>query len=194
MIRRPPRSTQSRSSAASDVYKRQKWRSVSMPPISLSAGKHALSFHVRGFQPRSDHQGDTRSSIQGVLIDAVSVQTKPFDEATTVGKKQAWPTEKKTIWKTDGVLPLDGVAGPWVATRTLACYPSLANFYGAVRSTKEMGGLQNLHVVDGGGADGVLDAIFLDGQPVFSEESRWYPYQVRTRAQAGPLDMESTLR
>jgi len=34
----------------------------------------------------------------------------------------------------------------------------------------------------------------LDGQPVFCDESRWYPYQVRTRAQAGPLDIWSTTR
>ncbi|HEV2692553.1 MAG TPA: hypothetical protein VG347_06615 [Verrucomicrobiae bacterium] len=171
-----------------------KWRIATTPPLALAAGKHTLSFQVRRFQPRADHQGDTRSSVQGILIDAVSVQAEPFDERVAAGRQHPWPAEAKTQWKSGGILPLDGIAGPWVATRTLACYPSLANFYGAVRSTKEMGGLQNLHFVDEGGADGVLDAITLDGHPVFCDESRWYPYQVQTRAQAGEVDMESTLR
>src|SRR5680860_331069 len=42
MIRRPPRSTQSRSSAASDVYKRQGWRG-DLSPASSSRGNHAES-------------------------------------------------------------------------------------------------------------------------------------------------------
>src|SRR5450756_2203613 len=39
MIRRPPRSTQSRSSAASDVYKRQTFWSVARYSIQLSYGR-----------------------------------------------------------------------------------------------------------------------------------------------------------
>src|SRR5450756_2951986 len=38
MIRRPPRSTQSRSSAASDVYKRQRFASTTFSPTPLSPG------------------------------------------------------------------------------------------------------------------------------------------------------------
>ena len=38
MIRRPPRSTQSRSSAASDVYKRQVRASVEIMTLAIEAG------------------------------------------------------------------------------------------------------------------------------------------------------------
>jgi Protein of unknown function (DUF642) len=171
-----------------------KWRLVELPQIQLSSGEHTLGFRVLQFQPRSDRQGDTRSSIQGVLIDAVSAQSAPFDIATTEQIKRPWPIEKKITYKADAPLPLDGLAGPWVGTRTLACYPSLANFYGAFRSTKELGGLQYLHFTGVGQPDGVLDAISLDGQPVFCDESRWYPYQVCTRTQTGFLDIQSTVR
>ena len=171
-----------------------KWRLVELPQIQMDSGQHTLGFRVLKFQPRSDRQGDTRSSIQGVLIDAVSVQSAPFDVATNEEIKRAWPIEKKIAYKADAPLPLDGLAGSWVGTRTLACYPSLANFYGAFRSTKEMGGLQYLHFTGVGQSDGVLDAISLDGQPVFCDESRWYPYQVCTRTQMGSLDIQSTVR
>ena len=171
-----------------------KWRLVALPQIQLVPGKHTLAFRVLKFQPRSDRQGDTRSSIQGVLIDAVSVQCNPFNQSINGEKQRGWPVEEKVAYQTSGLLPLDGVAGPWVSTRTLACYPSLANFYGALRSTKELGGLQFLHFTGVGGAEAVLDSISLDGQSVFCDESRWYPYQLRTRAQVGPLDIESTTR
>src|SRR5450756_1106652 len=56
MIRRPPRSTQSRSSAASDVYKRQVWSLRYWPmacswvrPKAISAGRvQLIAFNVRG--------------------------------------------------------------------------------------------------------------------------------------------------
>ena len=118
-----------------------KWQLVTVPEIQLTSGEHTLDFRVLKFQPRSDRQGDNRSSIQGVLIDAVSVQSEPFDKPAADAKKRAWTVEKKVNYGTTGLLPLDGVAGPWVSTRTLACYPSLANFYGALRTTKELGGI-----------------------------------------------------
>ena len=169
-----------------------KWRAVAMPEIQITSGKHSLSFHVLKFQPRSDRQGDTRENIQGVLLDAISVQCRPFENSTE--ETRGWPAEDKTNFKQDALLPLDGVAGPWVSTRTLACYPSLANFFGAVRSTKELGGLQYLHFGDLGGAETVLNAISVDGQPLFCDDSRWYPYQLCTRTRAGPLDIESITR
>ena len=171
-----------------------KWRPVNLPEMQMTAGKHVLGFRVVKFKPRSDRQGDTRSSIQGVLVDAVSVQCEPFDQPAAENLQRAWPVEEKTGYPANGILPLDGVAGPWVNTRTLACYPSLANFYGALRSTKELGGLQYLHFTGVGQAGAILDAISLDGQPVFCSDSRWYPYQLCTRAQVGSLDIESTTR
>jgi hypothetical protein len=171
-----------------------KWRAVSLPEIPLAAGKHVLGFRVVKFQPRSDRQGDTRSSIQGVLVDAVSAQAEPFDQAAVDKLPRARSVEEKIHYPANGILPLDGLAGPWVSTRTLACYPSLANFYGAVRSTKELGGLQYLHFTGVGQAGAILDAISVDGRPVFCDDSRWYPYQLRTRAQVEALGIESITR
>src|SRR5680860_703360 len=52
MIRRPPRSTQSRSSAASDVYKRQ-YKSNGFDAVSPnSPGVAFLRFAKKRFQPR----------------------------------------------------------------------------------------------------------------------------------------------
>jgi hypothetical protein len=170
-----------------------RWQLITLPPIDLAFGGHILGFRVLEFQPRNDHQGDTRSSIQGVLLDAVSVQCAPFDQPDR-HEKRAWPLEKPVTDAVHGPLSLDEVAGPWVNTRTLACYPSVANFYGALRSTKELSGIQYLHFVDVGEVGGVINAVSVNGQPVFCDESRWYPYQVCTRAQVGPLDIWSTTR
>src|SRR5680860_1659580 len=51
MIRRPPRSTQSRSSAASDVYKRQ---AVAGSPLSVVLGEHAGSRGERTDQSNTE--------------------------------------------------------------------------------------------------------------------------------------------
>jgi len=169
------------------------WRSVSLPSFQASAGPHTLAFQVLKFQPRSDRQGDTREIVQGILLDAVTVQSLPFTPPGSA-EKRAWPVEPAVGYPPTGILPLDAIAGPWVATRTLACYPSLANFYGALRSTKELGGLQYVHFVDVGGVDAVLNSVSVDGQPVFCDDSRWYPYQLCTRAQTGPLNLASTIR
>src|SRR5450756_2359071 len=52
MIRRPPRSTQSRSSAASDVYKRQMLRRVKKPAIVLFESVHTA---MGAWQGRGDN-------------------------------------------------------------------------------------------------------------------------------------------
>jgi hypothetical protein len=57
-----------------------------------------------------------------------------------------------------------------------------------------LGGIQYLHFIGVGASEAVVNAISLDGQPVFCDESRWYPYQLRTRTQAGTLDIQSTIR
>src|SRR5665809_31778 len=53
MIRRPPRSTQSRSSAASDVYKRQVdgCHAVYIP----GGGSDLLPLHLEDYDPNADH-------------------------------------------------------------------------------------------------------------------------------------------
>src|SRR5450756_87044 len=59
MIRRPPRSTQSRSSAASDVYKRQEQDSE-RPPVSPGAPQHGGEQHVE-----DEHEEDERHDEAG---------------------------------------------------------------------------------------------------------------------------------
>src|SRR5450756_2364357 len=49
MIRRPPRSTQSRSSAASDVYKRQELAERGVHVVFTGHGDHPLDLAVRAY-------------------------------------------------------------------------------------------------------------------------------------------------
>ncbi len=170
-----------------------KWQSMRLPQIQLAGGRHTLAFRVTHFQPRNDHQGDTREIIQGILLDAISVEKQPYRQPSSV-ETHPWPAEAPMSSESNGVLSLDAIAGPWVETRTLACYPSVANFAGALRSTKELGGIQYLHFTDVGSVDGVAGSITLDGQPVLGDESRWYPYQICTRTHAGAWNIESTTR
>src|SRR5450756_2646033 len=52
MIRRPPRSTQSRSSAASDVYKRQAWQALKPGGLFLNHGITAAAHDKGSYNPR----------------------------------------------------------------------------------------------------------------------------------------------
>jgi hypothetical protein len=171
-----------------------KWLSVTLPEIMLKSGKHTFGIRVVKFQPRVDRQGDKRDIIQGVLVDAVSVQYTTSKINSDQKTSRPWPIEKNIKINPKGPLLLDNLAGPWVSTRTLACYPSLANFYGALRSAKELGGIQYLHFNEVGAVELVTNAVFLDGNPVFCDESRWYPYQLRTRSQVDNLDIEANTR
>src|SRR5450756_3003934 len=58
MIRRPPRSTQSRSSAASDVYKRQgqdcRLSPLSRQPFLMTESKPVSYTHLRAHETRHD--------------------------------------------------------------------------------------------------------------------------------------------
>src|SRR5680860_1880622 len=75
MIRRPPRSTQSRSSAASDVYKRQTpdsarvtvWKEKKMPKVSKATARHqGFPGYVDAYEQEI---GDWTVSIESNLID-----------------------------------------------------------------------------------------------------------------------------
>lgn len=170
-----------------------KWISFALPPVEAAAGNHSVGFRVARFEPRNDHQGDTRDIVQGVLVDAVSVETGPEREVDAEKPTREWPPEMESGYIPTGLLPLDALAGPWMTTRTLACYPSLANFFGALRSTKELGGIQYLHFNDLR-VNGVIGALSVDGQPLYCEQSRWYPYQLLTRTRFGALDLEAATR
>src|SRR5450756_1079357 len=65
MIRRPPRSTQSRSSAASDVYKRQALHPVRQDAHQLRSQAHPLPRRLPGRALRGDARGGRRHPAQG---------------------------------------------------------------------------------------------------------------------------------
>src|SRR5450756_1976070 len=64
MIRRPPRSTQSRSSAASDVYKRQ----ATLTPWKNCTPDFTMNFYLSGIRPNAEysarHIHDTGTTIE----------------------------------------------------------------------------------------------------------------------------------
>ena len=162
--------------------------------MKLAAGPHTLEIAVTRFQPRNDRQGDTRAGVQGVLVDAVSVRTGPEPTPPPGQPARSWPAEN-TVAFDPGALPsLDSVAGPWVPTRTLACYPSLASFHGVLRSTKELGGVQQFYLAGVGTCDKAINTFQIDGKTVFCDDSRWYPYRLLGRSQVGPLDVEADTR
>src|SRR5450756_3016857 len=73
MIRRPPRSTQSRSSAASDVYKRQGERRVAHADVAVDSGRrqHGLDARVavvRGRLGRRGGRGLAAAGGAGLLL------------------------------------------------------------------------------------------------------------------------------
>src|SRR5674536_114508 len=91
MIRRPPRSTLSSSSAASDVYKRQGDGMIDAAcnAVAKSAGVDAnlIAFQVAAVTPGSDAVGDVsvqvevagqRVSARGVSTDVVEASARAF--------------------------------------------------------------------------------------------------------------------
>src|SRR5450756_2563778 len=92
MIRRPPRSTQSRSSAASDVYKRQSltWRIASLLP-SLS--------HQEGFEQIAAYLGDGRDDRRLVQISRSVADC--FDQYTIFRPEMvlAWDDGESNDWQ-----------------------------------------------------------------------------------------------
>src|SRR5450756_2234232 len=107
MIRRPPRSTQSRSSAASDVYKRQIQRDrqevvamkrlIAMAAILLACGALfaiPTAAEASGFIQRGP-QGEARTVV-GHVLDGRKLRLK---KAIVYLKKTAAPTIK--TWSSD---------------------------------------------------------------------------------------------
>src|SRR5678815_2898178 len=85
MIRRPPRSTLDRSSAASDVYKRQLEDTVGVPHASVAEAEPRAPFisPVVGLQPRLNEApfavivGAVTSAVHVAVRDAVAVLPQP---------------------------------------------------------------------------------------------------------------------
>eukprot|EP01016_Furgasonia_blochmanni_P027511 TRINITY_DN289_c0_g1_i1.p4 TRINITY_DN289_c0_g1~~TRINITY_DN289_c0_g1_i1.p4 ORF type:complete len:102 (+),score=22.70 TRINITY_DN289_c0_g1_i1:1-306(+) len=75
MIRRPPRSTQSRSSAASDVYKRQVFHHVQAHPLDprLNHGQQSLAAIEHGSLFYPQKMNECKTCMFCMLHDSVNV-------------------------------------------------------------------------------------------------------------------------
>src|SRR5450756_2663642 len=81
MIRRPPRSTQSRSSAASDVYKRQilDWMMPGMDGVDVCRGIRARDTLQPPYIILLTARGDKESVVTGLKAGADDYVGKPYD-------------------------------------------------------------------------------------------------------------------
>src|SRR5450756_1822573 len=98
MIRRPPRSTQSRSSAASDVYKRQVF--INTPITADSSGNIFFGFRVNGTAPaplsttqsgfaRIDPNGNATYVLAGTAAGDASIGRDTHNSAPALSNDQA---------------------------------------------------------------------------------------------------------
>src|SRR5450756_3115014 len=84
MIRRPPRSTQSRSSAASDVYKRQA-ATLTSPELLSRYGISTLAHDNAGFNPIGYHTGSIWTHDTAICAWGLAREGKR-EEATKVAQ------------------------------------------------------------------------------------------------------------
>src|SRR5665648_1189802 len=94
MLRRPPRSTLSSSSAASDVYKRQ---------VQVGDRRERVSFANAGF-------------LEDLLIEAEALERAPVEGAAESPKRFLIPVDD------DDVVPLDREHGRQLRTHSAAPY------------------------------------------------------------------------
>src|SRR5450756_971258 len=112
MIRRPPRSTQSRSSAASDVYKRQWEERSPWAPLAERRGVVGDAVTVHG--------------CTGTIDVADIVADNGVDLLELIGKSLAFPGTNAFIGAHHGAEILVCLAPPW-ADLIAAAYPDLAD-------------------------------------------------------------------
>lgn len=94
----------------------------------------------------------------------------------------------------DPVVPvLDTWAAEWVPTAEIVSFPSVNNFWGALRAPLNLGAFEALSFAPYAslGTSGVLS---VNGQLANASESRWYPYQVLRRGTVDGLELNSVLR
>ncbi|MBJ6367473.1 hypothetical protein [Snuella sedimenti] len=150
------------------------WRVINVPQFYLEAGKHTLEFKMDACEIVSDNQGDKRDMIEGFLLDDVKLTLEPEKQYT-------------------GIPLLDSLAGQWVETKTLTGYPALSNFLGSVKSSKCLGAfrtdfLYGEGLVHPAGTFKVRDSV------VFSQQSKWFPYQIINRSNHQGVEYTSTMR
>lgn len=151
-----------------------KWVEVKIPAISIASGNHTLEFMVDSCHVVVDNQGDQRDMIEGFLIDDVEIRT--CDEINY-----------------SGIPSLDELAGQSVDTKTLACYPAIGNFFGSVRSSKRLGGLET-QFLTGSKLAKTAGTLSVNEAIIFSQQSKWYPYQIVNQALINGIDLTTTMR
>lgn len=151
-----------------------KWVEVKIPGLSVEAGNHAIEFSEELCKVVVDKQGDQRDMIEGFLIDNIVLNA---------------PQE---IYYS-GIPELDVLAGQTVDSKTLACYPAIGNFRGSVRGSKRLGALETQFLA---GSKLVKPAgtLSVDGSVIFSQKSKWYPYQIVNAATFNGIDLTTTMR
>jgi hypothetical protein len=103
------------------------------------------------------------------------------------------PSNTSGVQVEAGVPSLETLAADWMVVATLRNFPSVNNFWGALKTGSNLTEFSMLTFPPfaNGGTSGVLS---VDGKPVKAVESRWYPYQVLRRTTQNGIEMESAIR
>lgn len=151
-----------------------KWVKVKIPGLSVEEGIHSIEFSEESCKVVVDKQGDKRDMIEGFLIDAIAIHV----------------CQEKYY---SGIPNLDELAGLTVDAKTLACYPAIGNFRGSVRGSKRLGAMETQFLA-GNKLVKPAGAINIDGSAIFSQQSKWYPYQIVSSARYNGVDLTATMR
>ncbi|WP_316794313.1 hypothetical protein [Pedobacter frigoris] len=110
---------------------------------------------------------------------------------TAFGQSEA--KNKLQTSKESNVPSLDELSSDWIDVNTMLNYPSVMNFVGGAKTSKNLTGFQ--HLTFAPYAQGGLSAeLLLDGKPLNATQSMWHPYQVRRKSSVDGVSLESTIR
>ncbi|MDP4238433.1 MAG: hypothetical protein Q8904_03055 [Bacteroidota bacterium] len=151
-----------------------KWVAITLPTLSIKSGNHTLEFLEDSCKVVKDKQGDQRDMIEGFLIDRVAITECPIKNYTEI------PT-------------LDHIFGQSVDTRTLACSPAIGNFLGSVKSSKCLGGFETQFLA-GSKLKKPAGILMVNDSVIFSQKSKWYPYQLVNKSLFRGVEFTSTMR
>src|SRR5450756_900225 len=154
MIRRPPRSTQSRSSAASDVYKRQ------ITITSLSAGTNVINatatWTVNGVsitRTTGDNLHLDGSNVQKTFVDA-SISLSPLTKTNFVGTNHTiTATVTQDLGTGSGPVP-----APAGVTVTFSIVSGDATFFGPSTCLTDINGMCSIQITSPNAGNNVIHA------------------------------------
>ncbi len=129
-----------------------------------------------------------RGFLQGMMAAALACTTGPAAAGQELTAGDAGSSDLG-----GGVLSLDELAGDWKRLATLANYPAINNFWGALQITGNLLAVTELTFppfsqgMDSGN-------LSLNGAEATAHESRWYAYQILRRTRTRNLELESSVR